>query len=295
MKRRISDASRSDSREARARRPPSFGVIVPALDEADVITATVQRLRDSASVVDVVVADGGSTDGTVDAARRAGARVVVAPAGRGAQMNRGAAHVRGDTLLFLHADCRLPSNAFELMVDVLHTGRDAGLFAVDYEGSSRLLRLVSRLSHLRTRWTEFGEGALFVRRARFERLGGFPEWPLFEDVALLARLRAAGTLGRARGRVTASPRRYLRRGVLRQLLLNATLYGLFHLGVSPRRLHDWYEGGERRRVPAGARDGRRPGARARNSLHPAGGTRYRARCLESPLRPPGSARRRDAP
>jgi GT2 family glycosyltransferase len=143
--------------------------------------------------------------------------------------------------VFLHADCRLPSGAFDAMIEVLDNGRDAGLFAVDYHVSHPLLRLASRLSSLRVRWTEFGEGALFVRRQRFERLGGFPEWPLFEDVDLLARLRRAGTLGRARGCVLASPRRYQRRGVLRQLLLNALLYGMYHAGVSPRRLRDLYE------------------------------------------------------
>lgn len=151
--------------------------------------------------------------------------------------------MRGETLVFLHADCCLPAHAFDAMLDVLDQGYDAGLFAVDYGAPHPVLRMMSRLSSWRTPWTEFGEGALFVRRARFEQLRGFPEWPLFEDVHLLARLRRLDTLGRARGAVRASPRRFERRGVLRQLLRNVLLLGLFHLGVSPHHLARLYEPG----------------------------------------------------
>lgn len=218
-----------------------FGVVIPALDEATGIAAAVRSVRDEPRVAEVVVVDGGSSDATLEVARRAGARVLRAPRGRGQQMNRGAAQVQGESLVFLHADCRLPPRAFDAMLDVFDQGYDAGLFAVDYGVPHPILSLVSRLSGWRSAWTEFGEGALFVRRACFERLGGFPDWPLFEDVDLLGRLRRLGTLGRAPGAVRASPRRFERRGVVRQLLLNSMLFGLYHLGVSPHRLARLYD------------------------------------------------------
>lgn len=239
---RIPETTSANSSVAQRRAPgPIFGVVIPTLNEADTIEQAVQHVRGDPSVTDVVVVDGGSDDLTWERARRAGARVERAARGRGAQMNAGARIVGGDVLVFLHADCRLPGNAFEAMAEVLVSGCDAGLFAIDYHASHPLLQLASRLSKLRFRWTEFGEGALFVRRRRFERVGGFPEWPLFEDVELLGHLRRAGTLGRARGRVQVSPRRFQRRGVGRQLLLNALLYCLFHVGVSPHRLHGIYD------------------------------------------------------
>jgi len=221
---------------------PTFSVVIPTLEEAALIGGAVAALRQDARVVEVIVADGGSHDATCALARAAGARVVPSAAGRGVQMNAGARVAEATVLAFVHADCRLPPGAFDAMCAVLSRGDDAGVFAIDYRSPHPLLRLVSLLSHLRGPWTEFGEAALFVRRTRFESLGGFPPWPLFEDVDLLARLRRARTLGRARGEVAVSPRRYLQRGVLRQQAWNVLLLALFRLGFAPERLQKWYEG-----------------------------------------------------
>ncbi len=302
------DASCAERREQPARgRRRTYGIVIPTLDEARSIADAVRDARAREGVADVVVVDGGSQDGTRAKARRAGARVVRSPPGRGVQLDRGARSVRGEVVVFLHADCRLPTDGVEAMDAVLDAGHDAGLFAVIYDAPHPLLRLIGAMSRLRTRWTEFGEGALFVERRRYEALGGFAAWPLFEDVDLLARLRRARTLGRARGRVLASARRFQRRGVVRQLLLNIFLYTLFACGVSPEQLHALYT----RRV--GARSTRRrAGARAhddtthgRGDVAPdrerarANGLRrphmnlYGSRCLESP--PEDAATRRDSP
>ncbi len=229
--------------EPRPGNVPTFSVVIPTLDEAPRIASTVAELCQDSRVVDVIVADGGSRDATCALASAAGARVLRTAAGRGVQMNAGARAAHGSVLVFLHADCQLPVRAFDAMCDVLARGDDAGVFAIDYGSPHPLLRLVSLLSHVQSPWTEFGEAALFVRRARFASIGGFPEWPLFEDVDFLARLRHARTLGRARGSVQASPRRYLRRGVLRQQAWNVLLLALFRLGVGPERLQKWYAGG----------------------------------------------------
>ncbi len=200
-------------------------------------------------------------------------------------MNRGAESVRGDVLVFLHADCRLPNEAFDAMAAVLAGGPESGLFAIDYGSPHPLLRLMSWLSRRRSRWTEFGEGVLFVRRERFEAVGQFPEWPLFEDVELLARLRRCGEVGRARAVVQASPRRFLRRGVLRGMLRNAVLLALFHCGVSPHRLCSHYE--DLRARDCGGSDARPAPGRAPvtgNELRDTGLTRYGRRVWNRPSR-----------
>jgi len=221
--------------------PDSFSVVIPAVNEAAIIGAAVTDARAHAGVAEVLVVDGGSRDATLDEARAAGARVLCSPCGRGAQMNAGARAARASTLLFLHADCRLPRDAVVAMRDVLARGYHAGTFAIDYGSPHPVLRMVSWLSRLQAPWTEFGEAGLFVRRWLFERLGGYPEWPVFEDVEMLARLRRAGPLGRARGQVRASPRRYQSAGVWRQQFRNAGLYLLYQLGVPPRRLARAYD------------------------------------------------------
>ncbi|MFQ5599882.1 MAG: TIGR04283 family arsenosugar biosynthesis glycosyltransferase [Candidatus Krumholzibacteriia bacterium] len=230
--------------------PDSFCVIIPTLHEAGIIFETVSHARSFPDVAEVVVVDGGSGDGTVDRALLAGARVLRAPRGRGSQMNAGAHASRAPNLVFLHADCRLPRTAFTAMRSVFARGHQAGVFAIDYGSPHLLLRLVAALSSLRTPWTQFGEAALFVRREHFSAVGGFPDWPFFEDVEVLSRLRRRGKLGRADGRVLASPRRYEKRGVWRQQLLNLLLYTLFRFGIPPHRLLRLYEGGRlARRVP----------------------------------------------
>ncbi len=210
--------------------------MIPALDEMARIAATIEHVRTLSPAIDVVVADGGSHDGTADAAHAAGARVVTSPPGRGPQMNAGARLARGTALLFLHADCRLPPNALAAIDAIFAGGHEAGIFAIRYDSRHPMLRLAGAMSRFETRFTSFGEGALFVRRETFEFLGGFADWPLFEDVDFLARLRARKPIGRAAGAVIASARRYESQGVLRRQLRNAALLTLYVVGVSPRRL-----------------------------------------------------------
>ena len=217
-----------------------FAVIVPVLDEAGMITDTIAHLRTFTDIREIVVVDGGSRDATVPLARRAGAHVLDASLGRGAQMNAGARASKSGTLVFLHADCRLPPRAFDAMREVLARGQRAGVFGIRYSSTHPLLRLIGALSCLETPLTQFGEGALFVCRELFESVGGFPEWPLMEDVGMLSKLRRAGGVGRATGRVLASARRYSKCGIWRQQFRNGILLLLFHIGVSPQRLSHYY-------------------------------------------------------
>lgn len=246
-KRRLAEAphcSNAPSAGAAAGTTP-FSVIVPTLHEERVLPETLAHLRGFRQAEEIIVVDGGSRDATVPLAEAAGARVVRARRGRGPQMNAGALAARHDHLLFLHADCRLPADAFHLIDQVFADGRGAGLFAIDFHSRHPILRLMSHLSRWPTPWTQFGEGALFMHRQTFDAVGGFPEWPLMEDVEMLRRLRRSSQLARARGTVRASPRRFVENGVVRQTLRNLACYTLFHLGMSPHRLVHWYAGGRR--------------------------------------------------
>jgi rSAM/selenodomain-associated transferase 2 len=189
------------------------------------------------------VADGGSRDATVALARAAGARVIEAPRGRGPQMNAGARATRTAIVLFLHADCALPPGAVDDARQTLADGHGAGIFRVRYSSNHVLLRLSGAATRWETPLTSFGEGALFVQREVFESVGGYPDWPLFEDVELLRRLRRVTRIGRARGTVHASARRFQARGVWRQQLTNAVVLAAFRLGVPPQRLMRLYDGG----------------------------------------------------
>jgi rSAM/selenodomain-associated transferase 2 len=223
-----------------------ISVIVPCLDEAAHIVRALEALAPLRSRGhEVIVADGGSSDATPELARPLADRVVAAPRGRALQMNAGAALASGEVLLFVHADTLLPQGADEAVRAALaRCGRHWGRFDVRIEGGEALLALVSRLMNLRSRATGIatGDQAIFVRRAVFERIGGFPELPLMEDIALCKRLKTASRpLCLAEVAVT-SGRRWRERGVLRTIALMWWLRLQFFFGAAPARLARSYHG-----------------------------------------------------
>jgi len=221
----------------------SLSVIIPTLNEEAGLASTLESVLRAAPGSEVVVADGGSQDGTLGLARGLpGVRTISAPRGRGTQMNAGAAVATGDVLLFLHADTHLPSAAGALVAAALENPRVVGgSFFLGFDSAHPLLRLYSIASRLNVRWATYGDQAFFFRRESFERVGGFPPQPLFEDVVMQARIRRLGRCVKIQRPVRSSARRFLRVGVVRQQLLNATLVIAYHLGVSPQRLATWYE------------------------------------------------------
>jgi glycosyltransferase involved in cell wall biosynthesis len=238
-------------------------VVVPALNEEAALRLT---LPAALAVADeLVVSDGGSADGTIEVARRLGARVVSGPAGRGGQLNRGAAATSAEILLFLHADTTLPGGALEAIRQAVAgrpatrgeavAGRPAtargetaagaalgGAFLVRFDAESPLLRLGAWLINLRTRLTRLplGDQAHFVTREAFEQLGGYRDWPILEDLDFAWRLRRRGRLAILGLRVTTGARRFVELGVLRTVATNWLIWSLFLLGVSPRRLARLY-------------------------------------------------------
>jgi rSAM/selenodomain-associated transferase 2 len=188
---------------------------------------------------EVIVVDGGSTDETVSIARGAADLVLIAPRGRAVQMNAGAKHARGDILLFLHADCRLPVHADGLIERGLaSTGKAWGWFDVTICGEHALFPVIAAAMNVRSRCTRIatGDQGIFVTRSLFERVGGYPAIPLMEDIALSVTLRPQGTPLCISSKMTTSGRRWQKHGVLRTVLLMWRLRLAYRLGANPADL-----------------------------------------------------------
>ena len=222
---------------------PALSIVVPALDEAAGIAATLQALAPlRARGAEVIVADGGSSDGTPQLATPLADRVLHGPRGRARQMNAGAAVARGNLLLFLHADSRLPEAADAALHDAVARGAAWGRFDVHIDGRSIMLRLVAALMNQRSRLTGIatGDQAIFVRRDVFLRIGGFADQPLMEDIELSRRLRALAPPCCLRLRVSTSGRRWETRGVWRTIFLMWRLRWRYWRGASPQALAETY-------------------------------------------------------
>ncbi len=188
-------------------------VIIPALNEAANITGCIRAARRHyTNDVEIIVVDGGSTDGTL-ALIPPDVRTLQSERGRAVQMNRGAAHARGDILVFCHADTRLPKGWRKAVVEAVEKpGVAGGAFQVTYQPPKGILHLVNRIN-FRGNWRAIhGDRAQFTTRKTFEAIGGFPEIPLMEDVELSRALHRRGDLILLSKRVTTSSRRFLENG-----------------------------------------------------------------------------------
>jgi len=222
----------------------ALSIIIPTLNEETGVDAALTALAELRSTgTEVIVADGGSRDRTIAIAKPLCDQIAVAPRGRGAQMNAGAALARGDVLLFLHADTRLPPAADRLVRTGLADSKYAwGRFDVHIVGRHRLLPMVATSMNWRSSLTGIatGDQAMFVRRNAFDAAGGFPDIPLMEDVVLSKRLRRITRPVCLRACVTTSGRRWDERGLLPTILLMWRLRMAFYLGADPEGLARTY-------------------------------------------------------
>jgi rSAM/selenodomain-associated transferase 2 len=217
-----------------------ISVIIPTLNEAACITETIRNVR-SQEPHEIIVADGGSDDGTPQLAREADL-VLAAPRGRARQMNTAAAHATGEVLLFLHADCTLEPGALDEAGGLLTDPKIlAGCFSMWVQAGGPWYRSIEACAAARVRLTGliYGDQGMFLRRADFEKFGRFPPVALMEDLFFSRRLRS-GRVIVARHRILVSPRRWQHRGVIRQTLRNWSLTALAAAGVHPDRLARFY-------------------------------------------------------
>lgn len=234
--------------------PVSVGIVIPTLNAAHCLAPTLAALNGKRAqadalaaglmIADLLVCDGGSGDETPDIARRGGARLISAPAGRGTQLAAGAAAARGDWLFFIHADTIPPANWPGLLAAFARRPQareQAACFHFALSCESRAARCLERLVAWRCRFLglAYGDQGLFIHRAFYRRLGGYPPLPLMEDVALVQRIGRRRMVWLA-GAVMTDPVRYRRDGYIRRSLRNALCLGLFFLGVKPALLRRLY-------------------------------------------------------
>ena len=223
----------------------ALSIVVPALDEAAGIVASLQALQPLRQRgAEVLVVDGGSRDATAALAAPLADRVIASARGRAAQMNAGAAAARGNLLLFLHADTRLPEGADVLVTQALQGGQAAawGRFDVHIEGRSRGLPMVATMMNLRSRLSGIatGDQAMFMTREAFAAAGGFPLQPLMEDIELSRRLLRQSRPACLRQRVRTSGRRWDQRGLWRTIVLMWRLRWAYWRGTPAAALADRY-------------------------------------------------------
>jgi rSAM/selenodomain-associated transferase 2 len=218
-------------------------VVIPTLNEASRLPGLLEDLHGVPLPLDVTVVDGGSRDDTVSVAQAAGARVMSTKAGRATQMNAGASTASAEWLCFLHADVRLPQPARDDFVQAITvSGSDVAVWRLAIDGRGWWLRTVEYGALVRDRLggLPYGDQGLIVRRALFDRLGGFPDIPVLEDVAFVRMVRRTSTIRRLPSPVVVSARRWETEGPYRTWLRNSALLIAYLLGASPHRLARWY-------------------------------------------------------
>lgn len=223
----------------------TISVIIPTLDEEANLARLLPGLRDGGGVAEVIVADGGSGDGTRDVARANGAAVITAERGRGSQLAAGAARATGSVLLFLHADSFLDGNGLAALATQMTAAPEAvgGNFRVVFDGGTRFSRRLTRFyAWMRRRGWYYGDSGIFARREVYDSIGGMHPIPLMEDYDFVRRLEDAGpTLNIAEPAIITSSRRFEGRASHRIVWGWLKIHALYYLGIKPERLARHYE------------------------------------------------------
>jgi len=217
-----------------------ISVVVPVRNEAGTIATTLALLREP-EVLEVIVVDGGSSDGTASLAGPLADRVLDAEPGRAKQMNVGARAARGEILFFLHADTTVPKGFGSAIVRACDQAL-GGRFDVALDAPGMGFRVIELAINWRSRSSGLftGDQGIFVRREAFEALGGFPDQPLLEDLEFSRAMKRHGLVVALRERVTTSARRWQRHGIVRTILLMWWIRARYALGTDPATLAGIY-------------------------------------------------------
>lgn len=225
---------------------------MPVFQEGKMINDLIKYLNhlDSEKNVEIIIVDGAPERDTLRAIHSNHAIRVSSEKGRAKQMNAGASIAKGEILIFLHADTELPIQALEKISAVMEQeGYIAGAFDLDIKSDKLIYKIIAFLASLRSRLNRipYGDQAIFIRREYFNKIGGYQEIPLMEDVELMKRIKKSGHKIRIfHDRVRTSPRRWEKEGVIYCILRNWTLQALYALGISPHKLATFYKSSYRR-------------------------------------------------
>ena len=218
-----------------------ISVIIPVLNEAKILDQSLSRLTPQLKGHELIIVDGGSTDETLAIAKKHG-QVISSESGRARQSNVGAAAAQGDTLLFLHADVWLDSGAVKGVETAISEGYVGGAFRQRIEGTHPLYRLIECVANFRAKRLRifYGDGGIFVHRTHFDRIGGFPDIPIMEEVGFSRKLCQHGEVTLVEPGIHISVRRWQQNGIIRTTLTNWLITLLYFFGVPPNRLAKLY-------------------------------------------------------
>jgi len=220
---------------------------VPVFQEGETINGLMEHLHqlDTEKTCEIIVVDGDQEKDTLRAIHSNHVIKVSSEKGRAKQMNAGAFIAKGDILIFLHADTELPILAFKKISAVMEQeGYRAGAFDLGIKSDKLIFKIIAFLASLRSRLNRipYGDQAIFIQREYFNKIGGYQEIPLMEDVELMKRIKKSGQkIWISYDRVRTSPRRWVKEGVIYCILRNWTLQALYALGVSPHKLIHFYK------------------------------------------------------
>ncbi len=218
-----------------------ISVIIPILNEAKILEKTLSQLQSELEAHELIVVDGGSTDGSVHIAEKYG-KVIVSEPGRAKQLNTGAASATGDILIFLHADIWLESGALAAAAIAISSGYVGGGFQQKIDGTHFLYRAIETTGNVRGKYLKifYGDSGIFLKRTDFEKIGGFPEVPILEEMEFSKKLRRLGKTTLVTPHIHISTRRWETKGIVRTTLNNWLITLLYFLKFSPVQLAKLY-------------------------------------------------------
>jgi rSAM/selenodomain-associated transferase 2 len=218
-----------------------YSIIIPALNEQEFLPRVLDSLNKFDEDCEIIVADGGSKDETINISRKYGAQLISTKKGKGFQLIKGVECSSGELLVFMHADTFLPANAFNLinkyMIDI---GHKIATFRMKFDSERILLKIYSWFTKFDSVFSTFGDQVIVITKRFYEELGGFPELPIFEDVELLRRARRTTNIVKFPAYVTTSARRFRKRGVVFTQILNGMYLLRYFMGSEPGRIYNKY-------------------------------------------------------